>query len=155
MARVSTRNAMLGVRPQHTATMVTTHDSILCIAPRHPALRMPTRKSTSQPHPSKCSGIEWRASQTRALDTPTNLARKHRLSTFHLTNSVAEWYIAVQRDVVESEIPDGRIHHSVRAEGEDGPDDGAGETVVPVVELVDGEGARDEGRAEDGGVDGD
>lgn len=57
--------------------------------------------------------------------------------------------------MVEAEIPDGCIDHSVCAECEHGPDDSAAEAVVPVVELVDGERSRDEGRGEDGGVDSD
>lgn len=57
--------------------------------------------------------------------------------------------------MVEPEIPDRCINHSICAECEHGPDDRAAEAVVPVVELVDGEGAGDEGSGEDWGVDGD
>ena len=149
---------MLGMS-HHTTIMVPTHNSIvpiMCITPRrHPALRVPTHKSTSHPHPSKRRGIERRASYPSALDSPTHLAREHSLAAFHLASPISEWHIAVQRDVVESEIPYGRIHHSVGAEGEHGPDDGAGDAVIPVVEFVDGERTGDEGRGEDGGVDGD
>ena len=68
---------------------------------------------------------------------------------------VGEGRAAVQGDVVEAEVPDGGVDHAVRREGHDGPDDGAGEHVVPVVVLVDGQGAADQARAQDRRVDGD
>lgn len=55
--------------------------------------------------------------------------------------------------MVEPEIPHGRIHHSIRAEGEHGPDDRSGDAVVPIVELVDGKRASNESSCKDWGVD--
>lgn len=155
MARVSTSNTMVSVRSQRTATVVTTHDSIMPQTSRHAALRVPSSKSTAHSHSSKRRGIEGRASHACALDSPAHLASEHCITAFDLANSVAERHVAVQGDVVESEIPDGCVYHAVGAEGEDGANDGAGDAVVPVVELVDGEGTRNEGSAENGCVDSD
>lgn len=62
---------------------------------------------------------------------------------------------AVERDVVEAPVPNGSIRHAVRGEGHHGANDGACDDIIPVVELVDGQGAADEHSAEDGGVDSD
>lgn len=56
--------------------------------------------------------------------------------------------------MIEPKIPNTSVDHSIGRGGHDGPDDGAGEAVVPVVEFVDGEGAGDEGGAEEGRVQG-
>lgn len=61
--------------------------------------------------------------------------------------------MARQRDVVEAEVPHGGIHHTVRGDREDGADDRASKAVVPVVEFVYGEGACNQARAENGGID--
>jgi len=62
---------------------------------------------------------------------------------------------AVERDVVDAPVPDRSVHHTVARESKDSTDDGAGEDIVPVVVLVDGEGTANKTGAEDGGVDGD
>lgn len=84
--------------------------------------------------------------------SPAGLAREHsvlRSRTWEGRSCAVKW------EVVGAPVPDGRVHHTIGTEGHDGADDGAGETVVPVVVLVDGEGAGDERRAEDWGVGGD
>jgi hypothetical protein len=55
--------------------------------------------------------------------------------------AVREGRVASQRNVVEPEIPDGGVDHSVRWDGHHGAYDAARNHVVPVVEFVDGEGA--------------
>lgn len=55
--------------------------------------------------------------------------------------------------MVEPEIPHGSIHHSIRAEGEHGPDDCTGDAVVPIVELIDSKGASNEDSGENRGID--
>lgn len=54
--------------------------------------------------------------------------------------------------MVGAPVPDRCIYHSVGAERHDGADNSAGETIIPVVVLVNGESTCDECRAEDGSV---
>lgn len=54
--------------------------------------------------------------------------------------------------MIEAEVPDACVHHPVRREGKRSPDDGARKNVVPVVVLIDRQGARNEHGAQDGRV---
>lgn len=71
------------------------------------------------------------------------------------SRAVSEGDIAVERDMVEAEVPDGSVHHAIPGESEHGADDGACKDIPPVVVLVDCESAADEGGAKDGSVRGD
>ena len=53
----------------------------------------------------------------------------------------------VARGELTSEVPDSSVGHAVRAESHDATDDRAGEDVVPVVVLVDGERTADQASA--------
>lgn len=90
-------------------------------------------------------------SASRHALAPAGLARKDRIAQL-VGAVVAEGHVAVQGNVVVAPVPDGGVDHAVRGPGEDGADDGSGKDVVPVVVLVDGEGATDEDGAEDGHV---
>lgn len=61
--------------------------------------------------------------------------------------------VAVQRDVVDTPVPDASIAHAVRRESEDSSDDGTGQDVVPVVILVDSKGTTNKAGTENGGID--
>ncbi|KAH0536669.1 hypothetical protein FGG08_006464 [Glutinoglossum americanum] len=89
------------------------------------------------------------------IRTPPRTPREGPIPGPALRAPVLERRVPPQRHVVEPEIPDARVDHAIAADGHHGSDDGAGEAVVPVVVFVDGESAGDEGRAEEGSVDGD
>ena len=55
----------------------------------------------------------------------------------------------VERNVVPAPIPDGGICHAICREGHDCPNHRTRKNVVPVMELVDGEGAGNQCRTED------
>jgi len=79
----------------------------------------------------------------RALDSaPTGLAREDvgvEAVEGAWACAVDEGGVAEEGNVVEAEVPDGGVDHAVGREGHYGTDDGAGEDVVPVVVLVNGE----------------
>jgi hypothetical protein len=60
-----------------------------------------------------------------------------------------------KRDVIETEVPDAGVDHSVRAEGHESTDNGPGENVIPVVVFVDGKGSTDEAGPKNGCVESD
>ena len=57
--------------------------------------------------------------------------------------------------MIDTEVPHAGVDHAVAGKGHNSANDGAGKTVVPVVELVDRESAGDKGGAQDRRVDGD
>lgn len=111
--------------------------------------RTRTNTSTSTDTDTTSTGTS-----TMTVTAPASLVREHGIAQL-IGAVVAEGHVAVQGDVVEAPVPDGRVDHAVRGKGHDGADDGSGKDVVPVVVLVDGEGAADQARAEDGHVDDD
>lgn len=60
----------------------------------------------------------------------------------------------VEGNVVEAPVPDGGVGHAVSRKSHDCADTGASKNIVPVVELVNGEGATNKDSAKDGGVNG-
>ncbi len=52
--------------------------------------------------------------------------------------------MAYERNVVESEVPDAGVNHSVGGECHCGADDGASEDIIPIVELINRERATDQ-----------
>ena len=92
-------------------------------------------------------GIEGGAAPGAALvGAPASLAGEHGVVEAVEragSGAVDERSVAQHGDVVEAEVPDRGVHHAVAAEGHEGADDRAGEHVVPVVELVNGERAAD------------
>jgi hypothetical protein len=91
----------------------------------------------------------------RLLKPPASLAREDRRlkpSCPRRARTVGEGRVPRQRDVVEAEVPDRGVHHAVGGDGEDGADHRAGEAVVPVMELVDGQRTRDQAGGENWGV---
>lgn len=59
---------------------------------------------------------------------------------------------AVERDVIEAPVPNGGVCHAVRGESHHGANNGAGNNIIPIVELVNGQRTADEHSAENGGV---
>ena len=57
--------------------------------------------------------------------------------------------------MVEPEVPDGSVDHSIRGQSHDRSNNGASNKVVPVVIFVNGQGAGDEGCAKNWCVQGD
>lgn len=105
------------------------------------------------------SGIEGGAAPGAALvGAPASLAGEHGVVEAVEragTSTVNERSVAQDGDVVEAEVPDRGVHHAVAAEGHKGADDRAGEHIVPVVELVNGEGATDQAGTKKGCVESD
>jgi len=91
---------------------------------------------------------------TNTLSTPSNLPREDSMFQIHLSTntSTRERSSAVQWDMVSAPVPNRSVDHAVGGESHDCTDDGAGETVIPVVEFVDSESACNEGCAEDRSV---
>lgn len=86
---------------------------------------------------------------------PANLPGESSAAQLHIVAAAkGERVGPVEGDMVVAPIPDARIHHAVGAESHDGTDNRASEDVIPVVELVNGQGASNQARAEHGGVDG-
>ena len=71
------------------------------------------------------------------------------------SSAVDEGSVAQHGNVVEAEVPHRGVDHAVAAEGHEGANDSTSEDVVPVVVLINGEGAADQARAEQRGIDGD
>jgi hypothetical protein len=124
--------------------------SPMMLSTQHPRPRR--SRSTHHPRASTTIRIPRRASKRTHILPPTHLPRENSITQLHRSSTIHKWHIAIERDVVEAEVPDARIHHAVTTDRENRPDDRAGETIVPVVELVDREGAGDERGAEDGRV---
>lgn len=82
--------------------------------------------------------------------TPASTVCEDRLSQFRV--SKLKGRAAVKRDVVEAPVPNGGVCHAVRGEGHHGANNGAGNDVIPVVELVDGQRTADEHSAKDRSV---
>lgn len=97
--------------------------------------------------------ISIRIRVSGAVSAPASLSREDSVGQFRALHGVHKRRASVQGNVVISPVPNGRVGHSVRRKGHHGADDGAGDDVVPVVELVNGEGASDQNGAENGGVD--
>lgn len=83
---------------------------------------------------------------------PASLVSEDSVDKLGTRHVVLEGGVAVKRDVVEAEVPDGGKGHSVGGESEDGTNDGTGKDIVEVVVLVDGKGTSDQDSTEDGGV---
>ena len=69
---------------------------------------------------------------------PAGLASEY--CVVECTTSTRVWSRTVQRDVVVSPVPDGTVDHAIGTESHDGTNDSAGDTVIPIMEFVDGEG---------------
>lgn len=106
-----------------------------------------TRSNTGSSNASSTPG--------NALASPPRAPCECRSKQIPIAGHVRKRHAAVQGDVVESPVPDGRVRHAVSRKGHGRADDGAGHHVVPVVELVNSERTADEHRAEDGHVDDD
>ena len=90
---------------------------------------------------------------TTLMSTPASLSRPQRIvEAIEGSIAVGEWEMARERDVVEPEVPDGGVDHAVSAERHDCTDDGSGNNVVVVVELIDSECASYQDCGEDGHV---
>lgn len=72
------------------------------------------------------------------------------LTVFYISICKTCWRI----DVLTAEVPDGSVGHTVSGESHDSTNNGSGENVVPVVELVNGQGPTNEACTEDRSVDG-
>jgi hypothetical protein len=104
---------------------------------------------------SSMGSVERRTRSHRLAGAPTSPSSGNSLSPAVLPAEpvVEAPHVAPGKgNVVEAEVPDAGVHHPVCAQSEHGADDGAGKNVVPVVILVDREGASDQGGAEDLGV---
>lgn len=88
----------------------------------------------------------------KARASPSHAPRKRRAKQIPIASHVRERHAAVQRDVVEAPVPDGGVRHAVSRKGHDSTDNGTGNHVVPVVELVDSERTTDKHGAENGRV---
>lgn len=94
-------------------------------------------------------------SNATAMGAPASTSGEDSIDKLGTFVAVSETGSAVEGDVVVSPVPDGGVGHSVGGECHDGTNNGAGQDVVPVVELIDTEGTADQTSTEDGGVDGD
>ena len=93
--------------------------------------------------------------ESSARSAPADLPGKRSAAELHIIAATKRERVRpVKRDMVVAPVPDASVDHAVRAERHDGADDGAGNHVVPVVELVDGQRAGDQARAEHGRVHG-
>jgi len=104
---------------------------------------------------SPMGSIERRTQSHRLAGAPTSPSSGNSLAPAVLATEpvVKAPHVAPgERNVVEAEVPDAGVHHPVCTQSEHGADDGASKNVVPVVILVDREGASDQGGTEDGGV---
>lgn len=54
--------------------------------------------------------------------------------------------------MIEAEVPDARVDHSVGGESHDSADDRSCDDVVPIVEFINGKGASDKNSTENGHV---
>jgi hypothetical protein len=117
--------------PLHTARSATVR-SVLSISSRSLRLRSHGAAGT-------ISSVERRAAPATALVcTPASLAGEGGVVEAVKgagTGAVDERCVAQQRNVVEAEVPDGGVDHTVGAEGHDGADDGSGEDVIPEGEV--------------------
>jgi hypothetical protein len=101
-------------------------------------------------HPRITSYVFLSSIATLVHHSPSSLVREHGMGEFSFSS--VKRHSAVQGDVINSPVPDTGVHHAICGECHDGTDDCAGETVIPVVELVDGQGSSNEGGAEDWGI---
>lgn len=107
-------------------------DTVVVVSPKHAILL-----TIPSPEPS----------------TPASTVRKDGFRKFGI--SKLNGRAAIERDVIVAPVPDGSICHAVGGESHHGANDCAGDNVVPVVELVNGQRTADKHSAEDRGVDDD
>lgn len=97
--------------------------------------------------------IEWSTTKSTAfVATPTSLPRPNCIMEAIESSrsaSICEWHVSHQWNVVEAEVPNAGVHHSVGAECHHCSDDCSSQDVVPVVELVNCESTSNECGGED------
>jgi len=109
--------------------------------------------------PRTICGIEGCAAPAGSLNcTPSSLASEDGVVEAierAWTGAVDKRSMAHERDVVETEVPDGGIGHAVGAESHQSADDRSGEDIVPVVVLVDSKSTSDQASSKNGCVESD
>ena len=90
------------------------------------------------------------------IETPTNLTREDsaaEATSTHRAGTIGEWGVPCQGNMVEPEIPDTGIYHTIGAESHDCANDGTCKTVIPVMELVDRQCTADQHSTQDRRID--
>lgn len=104
------------------------------------------------------SRVEWRTTAATLGGTPTSLAGEDGVVEAverARAGSVHERSVAEERDVVEAEIPNGSVYHTVRTERHDSANERTRKDVIPVMVFINGKSAANQASSENGGVDGD
>jgi len=118
------------------------------------AIQDPTKGPTDTTH-SSMSSVERRACSHSLTVAPSSPPSGNSLAPAVLAaESVVEAsHVAPgEGNVVEAEVPNAGVHHPVGTQSENGTDDSAGDNIVPVVVFINREGTRDQGGAENRGV---
>ena len=75
-----------------------------------------------------------------SLGCPTSCVREHRAASgcvVIVSSVVQEAMVPRQRDVIEAEVEERRVHHAESGKGKQCAYDGTGEDIVPVVDTFD------------------
>ena len=100
----------------------------------------PIKPSTSSHATRRVRSIERRTTKRTFVNTPSRLSRPECIAeSFERSEalSIRERDVAHERYVIESEVPDTGIDHSVGAESHSSSNDCPGKDIVPVVVFVD------------------